>query len=47
MPQKVYRFEEYDDLVFEKNDKENKQEPAKDLKCIENTSKDANYKNGS
>lgn len=41
-PQKVLRFEEYDDLVFG-----NKQEPAKDLKCIENTSKDATHKNGS
>ena len=41
-PQKVLRFEEYDDLVFG-----NTQEPAKDLKCIENTSKDENRKNGS
>ena len=40
--QKALRFEEYDDLLFE-----NKQEPAKDLKCIENTLKDEIRKNGS
>jgi hypothetical protein len=41
-PQKVLRFEEYDDLVFG-----NQQEPVKDLKCIANTLKDDNRKNGS
>ena len=45
--QKALRFEEYDDLLFDNMKLENKQEPAKDLKCIENTSKDEIRKNGS
>lgn len=44
--QKALRFEEYDDLLFG-NANTIKQEPAKDLKCIENTSKDEIRKNGS
>ena len=44
-PQKVLRFEEYDDLVF--GNKQELEEPAKDLKCIENTSKEEIRKIGS
>jgi hypothetical protein len=45
--QKALRFEEYDDLLFDNMKLEDKQEPAKDLKCIENASKDEIRKNGS